>query len=166
TETQDPARDINGVEYGLDFLMDLHRGIPKTVGKRVFIVGAGFTALDCARVARRLGGEQVTIHIRTAEEYIPVAKEEIFEAKREGIRIQGLRTPVGLLMGEEGDLRGVRFTQNRLGGWREGGRRQAIAIEDSEFEESCDTLLIAIGQKTANDYLDRHVDLDRWGNVR
>ncbi|MCP4043441.1 MAG: FAD-dependent oxidoreductase, partial [Gammaproteobacteria bacterium] len=46
TETQDPARDINGVEYGLDFLMDLHRGIPKTVGKRVFIVGAGFTALD------------------------------------------------------------------------------------------------------------------------
>ncbi|MCP4041612.1 MAG: FAD-dependent oxidoreductase, partial [Gammaproteobacteria bacterium] len=47
-----------------------------------------------------------------------------------------------------------------------GGRRQAIAIEDSEFEESCDTLLIAIGQKTANDYLDRHVDLDRWGNVR
>ncbi|MCP4284753.1 MAG: FAD-dependent oxidoreductase [Gammaproteobacteria bacterium] len=165
-ETKDLAREINGVEYGLDFLMDLHRGIPKTVGKRVFVVGAGFTALDCARVALRLGGEQVTIHIRTSEEYIPVAKEEIFEAKREGIRIQGLRTPVGLLTDAKGDLTGVRFVQNRLGGWREGGRRQAIAIEHSEFEENCDTLLIAIGQKTVNDHLDRSVDLDRWGNVR
>ena len=96
-EDDDSARRISGVEYGLDFLLDLHRGVEKTVGKRVVVVGAGFTALDCARVARRLGGEQVNIHIRTSEEYIPVTKEEIFEAKREGVKILGLRTPIGLL---------------------------------------------------------------------
>jgi formate dehydrogenase major subunit len=162
----DSARDIPGVEYGLDFLMEMHRGVPKSVGKRVIVVGAGFTALDCARVARRLGAEQVAIHIRTSEEYIPVPKDEIFEAKREGIEIFGLRTPVELLTDPEGKLVAVRFIQNRLGGWRQGGRRQAIPIEGSEFEESCDTLLIAIGQKTVNDYLDRPVDLDRWGSVR
>ena len=78
-----------GVEYGLDFLVELHRGMPKQVGKRVAVVGAGFTALDCARVALRLGAEQVNIHIRTSEEYIPVTKEEIFEAKRENIKILG-----------------------------------------------------------------------------
>ena len=165
-EGEDPARHMAGVEYGLDFLMDIHRGVEKTVGKRVFVVGAGFTALDCARVALRLGAEEVTIHIRTSEEYIPVTKEEIFEAKRENVKILGLRTPVGLLTGPDGELRGVRFIQNRMGGWRKGGRRQAIPIENSEFEEPCDTLLVAIGQKTVNDYLDRPLELDRWGNVR
>lgn len=162
----DPVRQIPNAEYGLDFLMELHRGETKTVGKRVAVVGAGFTALDCARVSLRLGAEDVTIHIRTTEEYIPVTKEEIFEAKREGTKILGLRTPVGVITDESGRLTGVQFVQNRLGGWRAGGRRQAIPIEGSEFVEPCDTLLIAIGQKTVNDFLDLPVELDRWGNVQ
>jgi glutamate synthase (NADPH/NADH) small chain len=162
----DPVRTIPNAEYGLDFLMELHRGETKTVGKRVAVVGAGFTALDCARVSLRLGAEDVTIHIRTTEEYIPVTKEEIHEAKREGTKILGLRTPVGLITDSQGKLTGVQFAQNRLGGWRAGGRRQAIPIEGSEFVEPCDTLLIAIGQKTVNDYLDLPVELDRWGAVK
>jgi formate dehydrogenase major subunit len=64
----DPVRRIPNTEYGLDFLMELHRGEKKTVGKRVAVVGAGFTALDCARVSLRLGAEDVTIHMRTTEE--------------------------------------------------------------------------------------------------
>jgi NADPH-dependent glutamate synthase beta subunit-like oxidoreductase/ferredoxin len=163
---RDLAREIPNVEYGLDFLTELHRGETKTVGKRVAVVGAGFTALDCARVSLRLGAEQVTIHIRTTEEYIPVTKEEIFEAKREGTKILGLRTPIGLITDEQSRLTGVKFVQNRLGAWRAGGRRQAIPIEGSEFVEPCDTLLIAIGQKTVNDVMDLEVELDRWGNVK
>jgi ferredoxin len=163
---EDPVRRIPNAEYGLDFLMELHRGEKKTVGDRVAVVGAGFTALDCARVSLRLGARDVTIHMRTTEEYIPVTKEEIHEAKREGTKILGLRTPVGLITDKDGRLTGVQFVQNRLGGWRAGGRRQAIPIEGSEFVEPCDTLLIAIGQKTVNDYLDLEIELDRWGAVR
>jgi formate dehydrogenase major subunit len=162
----DPIRRIPNAEYGLDFLVELHRGETKSVGRRVAVVGAGFTALDCARVSLRLGAEDVTIHIRTTEEYIPVTKEEILEAKREGTKILGLRTPVALITDDDGRLTGVQFAQNRLGGWRAGGRRQAIPIEGSEFVEPCDTLLVAIGQKTVNDYLDLPVALDRWGNVQ
>ncbi len=165
-DDDDLARNIPGVEYGLDFLMDLHRGVKKSVGKTVAVVGAGFTALDCARVAKRLGATDVTIHIRTAEEYIPVGKEEIFESKREAVKIKGLRSPVALLTGEQGELTGIRFVMNRLGGWRAGGRRKPIAIEGSEFDVKCDTLLIAIGQKTVNDYLDPSQQFDRWGNIR
>jgi len=165
-DDSDPVRLSSNAEYGLDFLMELHRGMEKTVGKRVAVVGAGFTALDCARVAKRLGAETVIIHIRTAEEYIPVTKEEIFEAKREGVEIRGLRSPAGLIRNEDGELCGVRFVQNRLGGWRTGGRRQAIPIEGSEFDEPCDTLLVAIGQQTVNDYLDVPLETDRWGNTR
>jgi formate dehydrogenase major subunit len=158
-------RGLEGVEYGLDFLMQMHRGVDKAVGKRVAVVGAGFTALDCARVAARLGALEVTIHIRTAEEYIPVTQEEIFEAKREGVRIKGLRTPAGLTV-EGNRLTGIEFVQNRLGGWRAGGRRQAIPIEGSEFHEPCDTIIVAIGQQTVNDFLGTKLELDRWGNVR
>lgn len=162
---RDPAA-VPGVEYGLDFLVQLHRGEKKSVGQRVAVVGAGFTALDCARVATRLGAAEVTIHIRTGEDYIPVTKEEIFEAKREGVRIKGLRTPIGLKTDANGRLTGIEFVQNRLGGWRAGGRRTAIPIEGSEFVEPCDTLIIAIGQQTINDYLDVKVDVDRGGYVR
>jgi len=165
-KNRDPADTCPDVEHGLPFLMALHRDEKKTVRRRVAVVGAGFSALDCARVAARMGAQEVVIHIRTAEEYIPVTKEEIFEAKREGIRIRGLRTPVGIELDGDGRLTGVRFVQNRLGGWREGGRRQAIPIAGSEFFEPCDTLLIAIGQKTVNDFLDVPVELDRWQNVR
>jgi len=154
------------IEHGLPFLVALHRGQSKSVGRRVAVVGAGFTALDCARVATRLGAQQVTIHIRTAEEYIPVTKEEIFEAKREGVRIKGLRTPVGVVLDGQGRLTGVEFVQNRLGAWRPDGRRQALPIEGSEFVEACDTLLIAIGQKTVNDFIEPQVELDEWQNVR
>jgi formate dehydrogenase major subunit len=136
----DLVRALDGAEYGLDFLMELHRGVEKTVGERVAVIGAGFTALDCARVARRLGAKEVTIHIRTTEKYIPVPEEEIREAKREGVDIRGLRSPVALVADDQGRFEGVRFAQNRLGGWREGGRRKAIPIEGSEFLEPCDTV--------------------------
>jgi NADPH-dependent glutamate synthase beta subunit-like oxidoreductase/ferredoxin len=164
-ETRDVTK-VPGVEYGLDFLVDMHRGIAKTVGRRVAVVGAGFTALDCARVAVRLGAEEVTIHIRTAEEYIPASPEEIFEAKREGIRIKGLRSPMGLVLDAAGRLAGIEFAQNRLGGWRENGRRLAIPIEGSEFVEACDTVIIAIGQQTVHGFNDVPLELDRWHNVR
>jgi len=165
-ENVDPTLKCSDVESGLDFLLALHRGEAKRVGRRVAVVGAGFTALDCARVAVRLGAEEVTIHIRTTEEYIPVTHEEIFESKREGVRIKGLRTPVGIRVDERGRLTGVEFVQNRLGGWRAGGRRQAIPIDGSEFVEPCDTLIVAIGQKTVHDLLDLKVELDRSDSVR
>jgi len=157
---------IDHAEYGFDFLLDMHRGQQKSVGRRVAVVGAGFTALDCARVARRLGAEEVTIHLRTTEEYIPVTKDEILEARREGITLKGLRTPVALKPGADGALRAVEFVQNRLGGWRENGRRKAIAIAHSEFDLDCDTLLVAIGQKTRHDWMDADIETDRWDNAK
>ncbi len=163
---EDQVRTLDGAEYGLDFLMELHRGVKKKVGKRVAVIGAGFTALDCARVARRLGAKEVTIHIRTTEKYIPVMEEEIHEVKREGVDIRGLRTPVGLVVDDKSHINGVRFVQNRLGGWRPSGRRVAIPIKGSEFLEPCDMVLVAIGQKTVNDYLDISLDMDRMGNVQ
>lgn len=157
---------INNIEYGFDFLLEMHRGVKKQVGKNVAVVGAGFTALDCARVALRLGAKEVTIHLRTTEEYIPVTQDEILESKSEGVTLHGLRTPIALNADKNGSLSSVEFIQNRLGGWRENGRRKAIAIKDSEFNIKCDTLLIAIGQKSVHDFLDIKIELDKWDNAK
>ena len=73
---------------------------------------------------------------------------------------------MGLITDADGRLTGVQFVQNRLGGWRAGGRRRAIPIDARVRREPCDTLLVAIGQKTVNDYLDVEVELDRWGAVK
>ncbi len=162
----DQLQDVANVEYGFDFLVEMHRGAKKRVGRRVAVVGAGFTALDCARVARRLGAHEVSIHLRTTEEYIPVTKDEILETKSENIALMGLRTPVALHSDDQGALASVEFVQNRLGGWRDNGRRKAIPIDASEFEIECDTLLIAIGQKTAHEFLDVTIVLDRWKNAK
>ncbi|MBF0125289.1 MAG: FAD-dependent oxidoreductase [Magnetococcales bacterium] len=164
-QDDDPVRMVQDAEYGLDFLLDIHRGENKRVGHRVAIIGNGFTALDCARMARRLGAE-VTIHIRTTEDDSPVTAEELFEAKREGIRIKGLRTAVALQVDEHGRLTGVEFVQNRLGGWFPNGRRQPLAIDGSEFAEPYDTVIAAIGQQTVNDFLDVRVELNRNQLVR
>lgn len=171
--TEIPLRDdplgaavakFDNVEYGFDFLLDMHRGGEKKVGRRVAVVGAGFTALDCARVARRLGGEEITIHLRTTEEYIPVTRDEILEAKAENVAFLGLRTPVAL-QGDDGQLSSVGFMQNRLGGWRDNGRRKANPIEGSDFKVDCDTLLVAIGQRTTHEFLDADLKMDRWKNA-
>ena len=98
------------------------------------MVGAGFTALDCARVSLRLGAEDVTIHIRTTEEYIPVTKEEILEAKREGTKILGLRTPVGLITDDERPAhrrRSSRRTGSAAGAPAAGARRSRSRARSS-----------------------------------
>ena len=77
SDVSDPVRSLDGVEYGLDFLVELHRGDNKKVGKRVFVVGAGFTALDCARVAKRLGAEEVTIRAGCFDHAIGVQEQAI-----------------------------------------------------------------------------------------
>jgi formate dehydrogenase major subunit len=156
---------IDGIDNGLDFLIDLHRGAKKKVGQRVAVIGGGFTAMDCARIARRLGAKEVINHIRTTEAFIPVWPEELAEAKREGVRIRGLRSPIDMLAEAKGKMSGVKFVRNRLGAWRAGGRRRAIPIEGMEFIEPCDTVLVCIGQKTVHDFLGVEVALDRWNNM-
>jgi len=159
-------KKIKGIEYGLNFLVDIHRGVKKEIGEKVIVIGAGFSALDCARIATRIGGKFVSIHIRTTEEYIPVTKDEIYEAKREGIDIKGLRTPIGLQVNKSNRVTGVVFAQNRLGAFREGGRRQAIPIKGSEFIEKCDSVIIAIGQVSDSNLIEQSLDVDKWGNAK
>jgi glutamate synthase (NADPH) small chain len=138
------GEDLPGVIPGLDFVMDIASGKPPRIGRRVLVLGAGFTAFDCARSALRLGAEDVSICIRATEHDLRVTEEEIFETKREGIKIRGLlvsRRIVG-----QGSVEGVEFVRTEPGEILASGRRRTTPIAGSAFIEPADTVIVAIGQ--------------------
>ncbi len=139
-----PGEAIDGVFSGLQFMMDLNAGHPPRVGKKVLVLGAGFTAFDCARSALRLGALEVSICLRRTEEDLSVTREEILEAKKEGIRIESLLVAKTIL--GDGDLRAVEFVRTRPGLPMPGGKREITPIEGSEFVLDADTVIVATGQ--------------------
>lgn len=140
-----PGEDVQGVLQGLDFVMDVASGNPPAVGKRVLVLGAGFTAFDCARLALRLGAEEAAICIRGTENELRVTEEEIHEAKKEGVVINALMASQRVLQ-EDGRLSGVEFLRTRLGERLPNGRREILPIEGSEFVLPADSVIVAIGQ--------------------
>lgn len=139
-----PGEDLPGVLSGLDFVMDVNRGLAPELGNRVLVLGAGFTAFDCARLAIRLGAEDVAICIRGTEEDLRVTADEIHEAKREGVLIRSLVASARLVGSDR--VEGVEFVRTRLEGIRTDGRRKAVPIEGSNFCVPADTVIVAVGQ--------------------
>ncbi len=139
------GEDLPGVFQGLDFVVDVASGKPPVLDKRVLVLGAGFTAFDCARLALRLGAQDVAICIRGTESELRVTEEEIHEAKREGVIINALMTSHRLVKKDD-RLSGVEFVRTRLGDRLPNGRREILPIEGSEFTVPANTVIVAIGQ--------------------
>jgi len=142
---QVPGEDLPGVHSGLDFMLQVNNGSPPKIGKRVAVIGGGFTGMDCARSSLRLGAEDVRIHTLETEEDLTVTKEEVLETKREGVKLVSLVTTVGILGKERAE--GLRLVRNRFGTAGEGGRRIPVPIEGSDFEVAADMVIVAIGQR-------------------
>jgi NADPH-dependent glutamate synthase beta subunit-like oxidoreductase len=87
-----PARDASKIIDAVPFLRDVAAGERPVVGRRVAVYGGGNTAMDAARVARRLGAQDTMIVYRRSRAQMPAHEEEATEAEREGVRINWLRT--------------------------------------------------------------------------
>src|SRR3989454_1096518 len=141
-----PGEDADGVMAGIVFLERAYRGRPVEVGRRVVVLGSGYTAMDCSSTSWRLGAEEIYIVVRRSREEIVVDEEELTETEREGIRFVYLVQPVEILVDERQHVRGVRLVRNKLGEPDAKGRRSPIAIPGTEFDLECDTVLLALGQ--------------------
>jgi len=139
-----PGEDLPGVYPGLDFMIDVCSGNTPVLGKRVLVLGAGFTAFDCARSALRLGAEDVAICLRRTEEDLVVTRDEILETKKEGIAIHTLMVSTRILGREKLDA--VEFVRTRPGDRRPDGKREVTPIPGSEFTLPADALMVATGQ--------------------
>jgi formate dehydrogenase beta subunit len=154
---------IRGVfRGGIDFLRDLNLGRSVTVGDNVVIVGGGNTAIDCARTCLRMGASRVSIVYRRTEAEMPADPEEVEDAREEGANFYFLTQPVQIIA-EDGKLVGLKCLRMELGEQDYTGRRRPVPVQGSEFHIEGDTLIPAIGQKAALDFLTPvdHVELTR-----
>jgi NADPH-dependent glutamate synthase beta subunit-like oxidoreductase len=87
-----PARDAGRIIDAVGFLRDVASGEQPVLGRRVAVYGGGNTAMDAARVARRLGADEAMIVYRRTREQMPAHEDEADEAEREGVKINWLRT--------------------------------------------------------------------------
>lgn len=149
------GENLNGVYSANEFLtranlMKSYRfpdyDTPIKVGRVVAVIGAGNVAVDSARVARRLGAEEVYIVYRRSEQEMPARLEEINRAREEGIKFELLTNPTQIFGDEKGWVKGMECIRNRLGAPDDSGRRRPVPIEGSEFQLDCQTVVVAIGQ--------------------
>jgi NADPH-dependent glutamate synthase beta subunit-like oxidoreductase/ferredoxin len=140
-----PGADLDGVQYGVDFMKKANLGQELTVGRNVVVIGGGYTAMDCSRTSLRYGAENVTIAYRRTRSELVVDEEELGETEREGVRLEFLVSPIELT-GEDGHLTGVKFIRNKLGEPDASGRRSPVPIEGSEFIVPADTVIPAVSQ--------------------
>ncbi|HSG85932.1 MAG TPA: FAD-dependent oxidoreductase [Candidatus Limnocylindrales bacterium] len=145
-----PGEDATGVLDGVTFLRGVREGRPTAVGPRVAVVGAGDTAMDCARTARRLGTEVVLVYRRTIDQ-MPADREEIEALEAEGIRILELARPTALRV-EDGRLIGLVCRRTEYRGDRDAaGRKVPHDVPGSELALGIDTLILAISQDSVLD---------------
>lgn len=141
-----PGEEAEGVISSVDFLRRVRAGESVQIGKRVVVVGGGFTAIDAARTAIRLGAEQSTIVYRRGRAEMPAHESEVEEAETEGVTFQLMAIPE-LIETQDGRATGLRCMQTQLVETRRGGRMRPMAIPGSEFDMIADTIIVAIGQK-------------------
>jgi len=148
-----PGEQSDGVISGLQFLeeVNLDADPPDLHGLRVVTIGGGFTSIDCARSAPRLGATQSVLVYRRSRQEIPVEADELEEAVREGVEFRFLSTPVRILS-SQGRVTGVECMRNELSTPDASGRRAAVAVPGSEFVITCDRVIVAIGQRQATDF--------------
>jgi heterodisulfide reductase subunit A len=140
-----PGEEADGVIHGMDFLRRVNLGEEVEIGDRVAVIGGGNTAIDAARVARRLGARDVSILYRRSRAEMPALAEEVEAAEAEGINITFLVTPTRVLV-QDGKVSGLEVIRMKLGEPDASGRPRPIPIEGSEFTVSVDTVIPALGQ--------------------
>lgn len=115
----------------------------------VLVIGGGFTAVDCARAARRILGDnggQVIIMYRRTEAQMPIQDHELRQMHLEEIDTNTLVSPVRVSL-RDGKLRAVVFQRNTITGEPDGGKLGIMPLPNSEFEIPAHTLIFAVGQK-------------------
>jgi NADPH-dependent glutamate synthase beta subunit-like oxidoreductase len=154
------GEDAQNIFAGVDFLNQINSGKWMDVGKDVVVIGGGNTAMDCARVAKRLGANVSVFYRRTRVE-MPAITAEIDEAMEERIMFRYHTNPVKILT-DEGRVIGVLCIQMELKEPDASGRARPVPIEGSESVYPADTVIMATGQAVDYDGIEVYKLDDQW----
>ncbi|RMH45490.1 MAG: 4Fe-4S dicluster domain-containing protein [Gammaproteobacteria bacterium] len=151
------------VHIGIEWLASVAFGHVKRIGRRVLVLGGGNTAMDCCRTARRLGGEDVRVVVRSPRAEMKASPWEIEDALKEDIPIIDNHVPKAFVV-ENGRLVGMTFEKVRAE-YDETGKRHLIPTGEPLVTMPCDDVLIAIGQENAFPWIERDIGIEfnDWG---
>ncbi len=149
-----PGADATGVIDHLDFLSDVRQEKPTDIGSKVIIIGAGNSAMDAARTAKRLVGTdgEVSIVYRRTRRQMPADPEEIIAAIEEGVRVVELADPEAVLI-TDGKVAGLEVATMKLGAPDKSGRRSPVKVEGENYIIETDSIIVAIGQQVKLNFL-------------
>jgi len=153
-----PGEQGPGSLTALDFLRGVATGSPVEVGKRVAVIGGGFTAVDAARTALRLGAETVFLLYRRTRSEMPATSEEVDEAEAEGVKIMYLVSPKEVIR-DGGKVSAIRMVNHVLAEPDASGRRRPEEVEGTEFTLRVDSVISAVSQGLASEAGGIGVDL-------
>ncbi|HEY7023742.1 MAG TPA: FAD-dependent oxidoreductase [Candidatus Limnocylindrales bacterium] len=150
-----PGEEADGVLDGLEYLRIATLGLPYPghKGKRVVVVGGGFTSMDCTRTSVRQGASEVTLVYRRDMKDMPAANE-VHEAIEEGARAIFQAAPTRVVTDDNNKVTGIEFQRMRMGEPDASGRRRPEPVPGTEFTIECDRVLLAIGQGPELNWLD------------
>ncbi|NDW10823.1 NADPH-dependent glutamate synthase [Dysgonomonas sp. 520] len=148
-----PGENLIGVMSSNEFLtrvnlMDASNpesDTPVQTGKKVAVIGAGNTAMDSVRTARRLGAERAMIIYRRSEEEMPARVEEVKHAKEEGVEFMTLHNPIQYEGNEKGQVCRMQLQKMELGEADASGRRRPVAIEGATEWIDVDEVIVSVG---------------------
>ena len=151
------------IHIGIDWLSSVSFGHTTKIGKRVVVLGGGNTAMDCCRSARRLGGEDVQVVVRSGFAEMKASPWEKEDAAHEGIPIHNFLVPKAITH-DAGKLTGVTF-EKVAAQFDAKGRRQLLPTGEPDVHFPCDDVLVAIGQENGFPWIERDIGLefDDWG---
>ena len=135
------------IHVGIDWLASVSFGHTTQVAQRVIVLGGGNTAMDCCRTAKRLGGDDVKVIVRSPFDAMKASPWEKEDALHEGIPIFDCLVPKAFLH-EAGRLTGMSFEKVRAE-CDAHGRRQLVSTGEPEQVFECDEVLVAVGQENA-----------------
>jgi glutamate synthase (NADPH/NADH) small chain len=151
-----PGENLNGIYSANEFLTRVNLmkaylfpdyDTPVKIGKKVAVIGGGNVAMDSARCALRLGADEVYIVYRRSEAEMPARREEVENAKEEGIQFKLLTNPKQFLGDERNWVVGMECYEMELGEPDDSGRRRPVVKEGSEFVIDVDEVIVALGTR-------------------
>jgi len=150
------------IHIGINWLGSVAFEHTEKIGKRVIVLGGGNTAMDCCRTARRLGGEDVKVIVRSPFASMKASPWEKEDAQHEDIPIIDNHVPKSFVI-EDGKLVGMTFEKVEAV-FDENGKRSLVPTGEDDVFYPADDVLIAVGQENSFPWIERDAGLefDKW----
>jgi len=162
SELEHRAAVNDQVHVGIQWLASVAFGHTTKIGKKVLVLGGGNTAMDCCRTARRLGGEDVKVVVRSPFSEMKASPWEIEDAQHEDIPFYNCHVPKSFVL-ENGRMKGMTF-EIVSAVYDENGRRSLKPTGEPDVFFEADDVLVAVGQENSFPWIERDlgIEFDKW----